>query len=38
MNIFKGDIEQETEFYNDNFFVVDLNNLSSIKPKLYGYK
>lgn len=33
----KGEIDQESEFYNDNFFVVDLNNLSTVRPKLYGY-
>lgn len=32
-----SDIIQEAGFFQDNFFVIDSKNLSSVKPKLYGY-
>ena len=31
------DTIQEAGFFQDNFFVIDSKNLSSVKPKLYGY-
>lgn len=37
MKTLESDSMREANFFNDNFFVIDSSNVTSVKPKLYGY-